>query len=62
MGSTDVLTPEQIEIIKQRTSEGRLDCAEAFRLAEEFSLTVGQIGKACDDLGIRIRNCQLGCF
>ena len=62
MDDTDVLTQDQIERIRGLSSEGRLDCAQAFKLAEEFGIPKKQMGKVLDDLGIRVRNCQLGCF
>ena len=62
MGEADVLKPEQIERIKERSSDGRLDCAQAFKLAGEFGISHRQMGQTLDDLGIRVRNCQLGCF
>ena len=62
MGDTAVLTPEQVERVRELSQEGRLDCARAFELAGEFGISRGQMGKALDELGIRVRNCQLGCF
>ena len=40
----------------------RLACARAFRLAEKHDLSLKQIGEACDQAGIKIVKCQLGCF
>jgi hypothetical protein len=39
-----------------------LFCAKAFEVAEEHSIPLEQIGAWCDDNGVRIRSCQLGCF
>jgi hypothetical protein len=40
----------------------RLVCAKAFDLAEKHDLTLRQIGEACNQAGIKIVKCQLGCF
>jgi len=42
--------------------EGRLSCKRAFELADELSVPVGRIGATCEALGVKIVNCQLGCF
>ena len=62
MGETDVLTPEQVGRVKELAPGGRLDCAMAFKLAEEFGIPRSRMGNVLDGLGVRIRNCQLGCF
>jgi len=41
---------------------GRIDCATALALAEERRVPSESIGRLMNLLGIRIRNCQLGCF
>lgn len=40
----------------------RLPCAEAFRLAEEYGVGRGQVGRLCNEQGVKIAHCQLGCF
>lgn len=40
----------------------RLRCADAFRLAAEFDVEPGAVGRACSREGIKISACQLGCF
>lgn len=40
----------------------RLPCAEAFRLAEEHGVGRGKVGRLCNEQGVRIAHCQLGCF
>lgn len=41
---------------------GKLTCAEAFELAQEFGVKVIEIGRICNQQNIRICKCQLGCF
>ena len=55
--------PRLIETLKKRAGEEqRLACGEAFRIAAELDVPVAEVGRACNELGIRIVACQLGCF
>lgn len=55
--------PRLIEVLKQRAGDDmRLPCKEAFRIAQDLDVPVAQVGTACDDIGIKIKGCQLGCF
>lgn len=47
-----------IELAKQ----GKLTCAEAHQLAESEGVSVVIIGKVAVEAGVRISDCQLGCF
>jgi hypothetical protein len=50
------------EEIKKRATGGKLNCAIARKIAEELGVSYKDVGKAADDLQIKITNCQLGCF
>jgi len=39
-----------------------LACSDASKIAEELKLSVTEVGKKCDENGIKIMSCQLGCF
>ena len=55
--------PEEIiEAVKKEAREGRIQCARAQRLAEELGVPIPVVGRALDLLGIKIVECQLGCF
>ena len=41
---------------------GRIDCSTALAMADQHRVASGSIGRLMNLLGIRIRNCQLGCF
>ncbi|NTV54028.1 MAG: hypothetical protein HGA73_01070 [Syntrophaceae bacterium] len=43
-------------------TDGRLPCAEAFRIAKEFKLAKIRVSSACEKLKIKISACQLGAF
>lgn len=52
-----------IESIKaQAGDDKRLACADAFRIARDLDVPVAQVGRTCDELGIKMTHCQLGCF
>lgn len=48
--------------LKDRAAGGRISCEDAWKFAEEHGLSRAEIGEACNELGIRIFHCQLGCF
>ena len=39
-----------------------LSCSMAFSLSEKYQISRADVGKLCDELKIKITNCQLGCF
>ncbi len=51
-----------IEIIKEKSEDGGLQCAQALALAKELKVPPKQIGELLNELDIKIRKCQLGCF
>lgn len=53
---------EIIASIKKAAPEGKLSCAMAWQLAEEFGVSKKEIGDLANDLKIKIKSCQLGCF
>ncbi len=55
-------TKEIIEKIKEIARDGRINCADARQLAEQYKLEYRQVGKACDEAGIKVSACELGCF
>ncbi len=40
----------------------KLPCSKAFNIASEVSVPVAEVGKACNEIGIKVVGCQLGCF
>ena len=42
--------------------DDQLPCAVAFKIDRELKISPREVGKTADKLGIRIVNCQLGCF
>ena len=57
------MTPEELrEAIQSHAVEGRVSCKAMLDLARETEIPSQQIGEACNELGIKVGACQLGCF
>ena len=55
--------PRPVSVLKTRAGdEKRLPCAEAFKVARDLEVPIVEVGRACNELGIKIIHCQLGCF
>lgn len=48
--------------IKKAASSGIITCAALRKIAEEINASYSEAGKAADNLKIKVRNCDLGCF
>lgn len=57
-----VSTDELFQKVKEREKEGKISCSEARKLAEELGVPYREVGKACNELKIKIVACELGCF
>jgi len=59
--SEELLT--QLEgAVKTSLRDGYLSCPVAWKIAKEYNVPKIAVGETADRLGIRIANCQLGCF
>jgi len=45
-----------------KASDGQIPCSVARKIAEDLNIPYKEVGDAANDLNIRIKNCQLGCF
>ena len=50
------------ERIQAEADNSRLPCRKAIAIAEEAGLKPADVGKACNELEVKIVECQLGCF
>lgn len=48
--------------IRKRAVNGRLSCEAAHQLSGEHRVSLQEIGALCNELKIKIADCQLGCF
>jgi LAO/AO transport system kinase len=48
--------------LQEKATDGRISCALARKIAEDLGVSYREVGKAADELRIKITNCELGCF
>jgi hypothetical protein len=58
----DKIPANVLEAVKNAAPEGKISCVAAHSLAEQLGVEIIMIGKAADELKIKIKDCQLGCF
>ncbi|MBD3243120.1 MAG: hypothetical protein GF331_21190 [Chitinivibrionales bacterium] len=56
------IAAEVMRSATERDGKRILACARALALAERLGVTPREVGTICDENGIRIAHCQLGCF
>jgi len=56
-----LMDPIETEILKH-AKDGKINCHTALGIAKKLSIHPKEVGAKIDELGIRICNCQLGCF
>jgi len=49
-------------LLKVKAVDGKLSCPAARKIAEELKVPFGEVGRAANELNIKIKNCELGCF
>ncbi|NQU76666.1 MAG: hypothetical protein HQ546_10175 [Planctomycetes bacterium] len=50
------------EAITGAAKDSKVPCRFLLALAERTDTPPAQIGRLCDEMGVHIRACQLGCF
>lgn len=50
------------EELMKKAVQGKISCAVVRKIAEDLQMSYKDAGAAADELGIRIKDCQLGCF
>lgn len=56
------VTPEILAAVKAKADAGLETCPVLRKLAEEFGVPYKVVGAAADSLGVKVKNCDLGCF
>jgi hypothetical protein len=56
------VTPEMIEAVRGKATEGRITCPVLRKLAEDQGVPYKVAGTAADLAGIKVHNCDLDCF
>ena len=50
------------QALKEEAVEGNISCEKAWELADKADVEKIEVGELADEVGIKIRACQLGCF
>lgn len=50
------------EVLAAAGEDRRISCTDARNIADEHGMPMGDMGKLCDELGLKIYACELGCF
>jgi hypothetical protein len=58
----DQVTDQLRQAVASRLVDGQLPCAVAWQIAEELKMPKMRVSAAAEQLKLRIRDCQLGCF
>jgi hypothetical protein len=61
-GAAGAHDAEILEALRPHAGEDRIDCRDALAIAARLGVPPSQIGRVCNREGIKIANCQLGCF
>lgn len=61
------MTPDDLSTLHAALQEAagaarRLSCSQALAIGRELGAEPAVVGRACNELGIKLRDCQLGCF
>ena len=57
------MDPEKVkEAVIAAAKNDVLTCHDARALAEQLGVDYSEVGKACNEAGIKVRVCELGCF
>jgi hypothetical protein len=58
----DQVTPELVEAVRAKAQDGKVTCPVLRKLAEDSGVPYKVAGAAADSVGIKVHNCDLGCF
>ena len=60
MGQQDV--DRLKEALRSAAKDDRIQCPQALELARREGVDSKQVARLLDELGVKIKGCQLGCF
>lgn len=60
--AAETVSPELEKAIRSSLDNARLPCAAAWEVAKRLGLRKMEVSAACETLGIKISECQLGSF
>ena len=50
------------KLLREKSNNGKITCAEARKIAEQLNVEYIEVGRVANELKIKIRKCELGCF
>lgn len=50
------------QAVREIARDGKASCKQLLELAQTTGLSPAGLGQACNELGVKIHACQLGCF
>lgn len=50
------------DMVEEEASKGVITCAAAHGIANKGEVSIKKVGEVIEELGIKIKKCQLGCF
>ena len=59
---TAQVTDEMQDAIRAKAVDGKVTCAVLRKFAEDADVAYKVAGAAADTAGVRVQNCDLGCF
>ena len=63
MSLSDMSKKELIKSrIKEKTVDGKISCPVLRRIAEEAGASYKEAGETANEMKVKIKNCDLGCF
>lgn len=54
--------PQLEAALKNRATNGRMTCKDAWELADQFNIPKMSVSAGCEAMGIKVKPCQLGAF
>ena len=53
---------EIARLLKERSVNAKISCTLARKIAEDLNVPYRDVGSMANELKIKIKNCELGCF
>lgn len=53
---------ELIVKLQEMFPEGKISCSQAREAAAKLNIALGDMGELCDQAGLKVFGCELGCF
>jgi len=50
------------QAVRRASKDGRIPCRTLLELSRRAGVSPREVGRMCDEMDIRISECQLGCF